>query len=174
MQNLVDSASVSMLAGTLTIVVLLFIFSFLAQWFLARRTLRTMNNSFSKIREEIRFSIQPMADIPHGVEDLAELAGEVWKIQQRLTKVSDQLPEAHRRGLESSVQRFHRYLEKFDIVVQDYTGQKYNEGLNLDVLSVEHDPSLTEPIIKETREPTIICRGRVVKKAKIILATNKI
>jgi len=143
-------------------------------WISRRRLSNNIEKNFAKIREEIRFSVQPMADIPQGVEEIADLAGEVWKIEQRLAKISDDIPETHRRGMENSVQRLRRYLEKFDVETQDYTGQKYNDGLNLDVLQVEHDPTVTLPIIKETKEPTIICRGRVVKKAKVIIATNQL
>ncbi len=62
--------------------------------------------------------------------------------------------------------------EKYDIEIRDYTNQKFNEGLNLDILSVEKDPAIAEPMVKETVEPTILCKGQVVKKAKIILLSN--
>ncbi len=82
------------------------------------------------------------------------------------------LPENQMKGLESSVQKLMRYLEKYEIKIIDYKNQKYNEGLNLDILSVEKDASLLEPTIKETVEPTIMCKGQVVRKAKIILLNN--
>ncbi|KKP92969.1 MAG: hypothetical protein UR98_C0014G0013 [Parcubacteria group bacterium GW2011_GWA1_36_12] len=125
------------------------------------------------LREEIRFSLQPMTDIPMGVEEIVELAIDVWKMEQRLLKVSGEITEVHRKGLENSIQRLKRYLEKFDVEVQDYTVQKYNDGLNFDILAREKDDSLEYPIIKETVEPTITCRGRIVKKAKVILASNQ-
>ncbi len=157
----------------LTSILLLVFCVLLLEWMARRKLSNNIERSFAKIREEIRFSVQPMADIPQGVEEIADLAGEVWKIEQRLAKVSDNIPETHRRGMENSVQRLRRYLEKFDVETQDYTGQKYNDGLNLDVLQVEHDSTAVVPIIKETKEPTIICRGRVVRKAKVIIATNQ-
>lgn len=131
-------------------------------------------NFYLKIRDDIRFSLQPMSDIPLGVEEIVELATEVWKIEQRVLKAGDTIAEAHKRGLESSIVRLKKYLQKFDVEIQDYSGQKYNEGFNFDILSREQDPSLEFPIIKETVEPTIICRGRVVKRAKVILASNQI
>jgi hypothetical protein len=62
-----------------------------------------------------------------------------------------------------------RFLDKNDIDVIDYTNKKYNEGLNLDVLAVEKDSNLKEAIIKETHEPAITLKGKIVKKAKVIL-----
>lgn len=103
---------------------------------------------------------------------LVELAIEIWRIEHRINKISDILPDNQRRGIEISVQKLKRYLEKYDIEIKDYTNQKYNVGLNLDVLLVEKDESLQETIVKETVEPTIFCKGKIVKRAKVILLKN--
>ena len=65
-----------------------------------------------------------------------------------------------------------KYLEKYDVSVISYTNQKYNEGLNLDILSIESDSNIFEPTIKETVEPTVMCKGQIIKKAKVILLKN--
>lgn len=135
--------------------------------------LKALTHLRDSLREEIRFSIQPkVIEMSLSVESLVELAVEVWRIEQRLVKVTSGLTDIQKKGLESSVQKLKRYLEKYDLEIRDYTNQKFNEGLNLDILSVEKDPSITEPIVKETVEPTIMCKGQVVKKAKIILLSN--
>lgn len=133
-----------------------------------------LNSVYLKIKDDIRFSLQPMSDIPVGVEEITDLATEVWKIEQRLAKAGDSITDIHKKGLDNSIQRLKKYLQKFDVEIHDYTGQKYNDGFNFDVLSREQDSLLTYPIVKETVEPTITCRGRVVKKAKVILASNQI
>ena len=74
--------------------------------------------------------------------------------------------------MENSIQKLKRYLEKYDVEILDYKNQKFNEGLNLDVLSVEKDSSIQEPQIKETIEPTIMLKGQVIRKAKVILLTK--
>jgi len=129
---------------------------------------------YRRIKNDIKFTFEPMGEVPVGVEEIIELAAEVWKIEQRILKANDALPEIHQKGLSSSLGRLKNYLNKYDIEIKDYTGQKYNDGLNFDVLSREQDPSLEFPIVKETVEPTIICRGRVVKRAKVILASNQV
>ncbi|OGN20511.1 MAG: hypothetical protein A2910_01940 [Candidatus Yanofskybacteria bacterium RIFCSPLOWO2_01_FULL_39_28] len=100
---------------------------------------------------------------------VVELAVEIWRIQNRLIKASSNLEDVQKRGLESSVQKLRKYLDNFRIEIIDHTDQKYNEGLSVDVLSFENDPSVTEPMIKETVEPTIICQGNVVKKGKVVV-----
>jgi molecular chaperone GrpE (heat shock protein) len=128
---------------------------------------------YKKISEEIKYAVAPKSlNLSSSVSELVDLATEVWRIEQRLSKVADTLPETQRKGLENSVLKFKRYISNYDIEIIDYTNQKFNDGLNLDVLSVEKDPAITTPTVKETVEPTIMVKGRVVKKAKIILLSN--
>lgn len=100
--------------------------------------------------------------------DLEVLALEVWRIERRLEKASE-LSETNARGLRSSVQKLGKVLEKNQVEVRDYTDEKYSEGLNVDVLSVENEESAGESRIKETFEPAILHKGKMVKRAKVIL-----
>lgn len=104
--------------------------------------------------------------------DLIELAVEFWRIKNRLVKASVNLDDIQKRGLESSVQKLIKYLDRFHIEIIDHTDQKYNEGISVDVLSFENDPNISVPTIKETVEPTITCQGNVVKKGKVIVIKN--
>ncbi len=134
-----------------------------------------LDELYFKIRDEIRSSVSPhFVQITPEAENIIELAIETWRMEQRLGKVSSVLPENQKRGMESSLAKFKRFLEKYDIEVIDYTGQKYNEGLNIEILSVEKDPLATERSIKETVEPSIISKGRVIKRAKVVLVSSEI
>lgn len=129
---------------------------------------------FLKVRDEIRTSVTPhFVQLTPDAASIIELAVEIWRIEQRLNKAASVLPENLKRGTDNSILRFKRYLEKYDIEIIDYAGQKYNEGLNLEITAVEKDPTVTERMIKETVEPAITCRGRVIKKAKIVLVSNE-
>jgi len=128
---------------------------------------------YKKIHEDIKYAVAPKSmQLSMGTAELVELAIEVWRIDQRLAKVMDTIPETQRKGLENSIHKLKTYISKYDIEIIDYTGKKFNDGLNLDVLSVEKDQSVTTPTVKETIEPTILVKGQVVKKAKIILISN--
>jgi len=128
---------------------------------------------YRKISEDIKYSVSPkFVELSIGVNDLVDLAVEVWRIEQRVAKSASSLPENQLKRLENSIQKLKRYLEKYDIQIVDYKDTKYNDGLNLDILSVEKDPTLPESRVKETVEPTIMCKGQVVRKAKIILLSN--
>lgn len=161
------------------IVLVLFIAYLVIFYFLIRKRQRPcqmdkIDQLYLKLREEIRYSIAPkFVELSLGVNDLVDLAIEVWRMEQRVAKSASNLPEQQLKGLDNSIQKLKRYISKYDIEIVDYKNQKYNDGLNLDILSVEKDPSLSEPIIKETVEPTVLCKGQVVRKAKIILINNK-
>ena len=159
------------------VIAIFFIFVFL--YLLRRKSGQSTEASdkfdelYKKISEEIKYAVAPKSiNLNVSVTELVELAAEVWRIEQRLVKVADIIPENQRKGLENSVHKFKRYISNYDIEIVDYTNQKFNDGLNLDVLSVEKDQSVTTPTVKETVEPTILVKGQVVKKAKIILLSN--
>lgn len=134
---------------------------------------KKIDDLFHKIKEQIQFAVAPKSiEISLGVNDLVELAVEVWRIEQRIKKSITTISENQAKGLESSIQKLKRYLERYDLEIIDYTNQRFNDGLNLDVLSVEKDPNVRTPSVKETVEPTILCKGQVVKRAKVILLSD--
>ncbi len=161
----------------LVLAIALVVFLTLGILFLRKRrpveNLDKFEELYRKISEEIKYAVAPKSiNLNASVSELIELATEVWRIEQRLAKIAEILPENQRKGLENSVHKFKQYISNYDIEIVDYTNQKFNDGLNLDVLSVEKDPSVTTPTVKETIEPTILVKGQVVKKAKIILLSN--
>ena len=163
----------------IVILAIVFLAVFAFAYIFSRKSIRQSDGPdkfedlYKKISEDIKYAVSPkFVELSLGVSDLVDLAVEVWRMEQRIAKSASGLPENQLKGLENSVQKLRRYLEKYDIEIVDYKNTKYNDGLNLDVLSVEKDPTLTEPRVKEVVEPTIMCKGQVVRKAKIILLTN--
>lgn len=101
-------------------------------------------------------------------KDLIDLGIDIWRMEQRLNKVIQSLPESSQDLLNNSIQKIKRYLDKNDIEIVDHTNQKINEGRNLDILAVEKSSDILESIIKETKEPTILHKSQVVHKGKVI------
>jgi len=135
---------------------------------------KKIDEMYSRIHKDINFAVAPHSiKLSPGTDDFIQFAIEVWRIEQRIVKMQNILPENQKEGIENSTKKLKRYFEKYDIEIIDYTNQKFNDGLNLDVLSVEERPNITESIIKETIEPTIMYRGQVVHKAKIIVFTKE-
>jgi hypothetical protein len=127
-------------------------------------------NQGKSLHKTIRDVVEPkFLDITPSSSNLIELATEVWRVEKRTTKVSESLSDEQNKAFENSVTKLKRFLDKNDITFTDYTDQKYNEGLNLDVLSIEKDESISDSIIKETHEPAIFHKGQLIKKAKVVI-----
>jgi len=123
-----------------------------------------------KIQSDIKTFVAPnFISLAPNTDDFIQFAIEIWRLEQRIAKTSESLPENQQKSLGNPLEKMKRYLEKYDISIVDYTGQKFNDGLNLDVLSGKVD---NNSVILETVEPTIMYRGQVIKKAKIILSSE--
>ena len=125
---------------------------------------------YIKIKELINYSISPrFTELSPQTKDIVDLAVEIWRIEQRFEKLLLKVSDNQKIGFESSLRKLKGYLNKYDIEVVDYTGKTYNDGLNLEILSVEKQPKFQSLLIKETIEPTVLLKGQVIKIAKIIL-----
>ena len=121
----------------------------------------------AKIQNDIKAFVAPnFITLAPNTDDFMQFAVEIWRLEQHVTKTTDSLSENEHSRLTNSVEKMKRYLEKYDIAIVDYTGQKFNDGLNIDVMSGKVENGV---IIKQTVEPTIMYRGQIVRKAKIIL-----
>lgn len=103
------------------------------------------------------------------IKDLIELAVEIWRMEQRLNKVMSSIPENQKELFDNSIQKFKKYLNKNNIEIVDHTNQTFNEGRNVEIISIEKDNTISESIIKQTMEPTIIYKDQVVHKGKVIV-----
>lgn len=154
------TAWLSILIIVLVIVLILFAVS-LAKW---------LQKHFQLVHKQIKDSVQTkFVDISPNTQSIVEVAIEVWRLEKRLTKAKSDLSEDQNKAFENSISKLKRFLDKNDITYTDYTDQKYNEGLNLDVLNIEKDNSVTESIIKETHEPAVFHKGQLIKKAKVVV-----
>ena len=131
---------------------------------------KLLRSYFIQLNRNIKNTVEPkFLDLSPSTNSLIELAVEVWRIEKRLAKAAESLTDDQNKAFENSNAKLRRFLDKNDITFTDYTDQKYNEGLNLDILSIEKDPSITESVIKETHEPAVLHKGQVVKKAKVVV-----
>ena len=132
--------------------------------------LRLSNFFFRVTNKNIRDSVQSkFLELTPSSQSLVELAVEVWRLEKRLQKSSESLSEDQNKAFDNSLAKLQRYLEKNDISLTDYTDKKYNEGMNLDILSIEKDPDIPHSIIKETHEPAVLHKGQLIKKAKVVV-----
>jgi len=131
---------------------------------------KKQSKRFVLMYKHISDSVQSkFIEITPTTQSLVEAAIEVWRLEKRVNKVSGDLSEDQNKAFENSISKLKRFLDKNDITFADYADQKYNEGLSLDVLSIEKDKSVSESIIKETHEPAVFHKGQLIKKAKVVV-----
>jgi hypothetical protein len=110
---------------------------------------------------------QKFIEFAPSVDDISSIAVEIWRINKRVEKLT--LPENSQKPITTSIEKLISYLKNKDIEITDYTGLKYNDGLNVDILSVNDGVQMENALIVETVEPAISYRGKITKKAKVIL-----
>jgi len=122
------------------------------------------------IKDEIKTTFSSKQnEESYNIKDLSEMAIDVWRLEKRLQKIGNNLPENQIKAFENSLQRLKRVLSKLDIETVDYTNQKYNEGMNLDIITIEKDDSIPYTIIREMIEPTVLSKGKIIKKGNVIV-----
>ena len=97
-----------------------------------------------------------------------DLALIVWSLKKYSNKlINENSLEEKSRPLKSNLAKLEQFLNSLNISIIDYTDQKYNEGMNLDVIdTIKTDTEFDK--IKETIEPSIVINGVLVKKARVI------
>lgn len=127
-----------------------------------------------ELRKDIQYSVAPrFLETSIQTDDLIELSIDLWRMEQRLNRITKTLPNDQKEILENSLHKIKRYLDKNDIEIVDHTNQKYNEGQNLEILAVEKDINASEIMIKETKEPTILHKGQVIHIGKVIVVSKE-
>lgn len=148
------------------VIVTLLIITILTILFISQRILM----SFNITNKVIRDSVEPkFIEISANTSYLVELAVEIWRLGNRLEKITSNISDDQNKALQNSYTKLKRFLDKNDIGLIDYKNEKFNDGLNLDILAIEKDSNIKETIIKEIHEPAVTIKGKIVKKAKVIL-----
>lgn len=84
-----------------------------------------------------------------------ELALIAWSLKKYSNKlINENSLEEKSRPLKSNLAKLEQFLNSLNISIIDYTDQKYNEGMNLDVIdTIKTDTEFDK--IKETIEPCV-------------------
>lgn len=134
------------------------------------RLAESLDKAHRSLADEIKNSVQTkFIDISPSTQSLIELGIEAWRLEKKVEKAAEELPADKKTSLQNSLMKLRRYLERNDIEVRDYTDQKYNDGMNLEILSSEKHPNLTQSIVGITDTPAIMHKGQIIKRAKVII-----
>ena len=124
----------------------------------------TYKNSMALINM-YKYNIEPLnLTYSPDVKNLINLSVDIWKISRNINKDNDKLLNL--------IDRLNRNLDKFDIKVVDFTGQRINEDLNIKVLETKNDANLENNYVISTESPAIFYKDKMVQEGLVII--NKI
>lgn len=108
-------------------------------------------------------------------KDLAELAIQTWRLQNRINGLDPEEHKRIRKQLTDSVRRFTKILERFEVEYEDVTGRSYSPGWQeVEVVSWEAPddgeapPVASGPWVQSTVSPIVRKQGRAVKLGQIV------
>jgi hypothetical protein len=103
------------------------------------------------------------------VHQLAGLATACWRMRKRLSKTTDTSDCFRRigRDLEAMFDVFHA----IGIEIKDYTGETFDYGLPLKVITTQPVSGLAKERVIETIKPTLLWRNHLIQMGEVIIET---
>jgi hypothetical protein len=97
------------------------------------------------------------------------LATRLWRVRQNLEKPGSGEPfDEVQRGYRH-LERLFSNLERLGIRVVDKTGEFYDPGMALKIVSSEPMDGIGREVIKETIEPAIYRDNRLIQQAQVVI-----
>lgn len=102
---------------------------------------------------------------------IVSVATNIWRIENEVLDPDSGQIRAGMEGLAARIEAIYQNLGEFGIVVQDHTGEAYNESQSLNVLEVIPTPGLDKTLIRETVLPSIYWNDRLIQNGEVKIAT---
>jgi hypothetical protein len=104
------------------------------------------------------------------ISSMIDLAIEVWRLQERIKKMSLTIGKEDAASV-FAMEKIREVFSQIGIEVRDFTGQPYNEGMSLDVLTSDYPAGENPPhkVVQETINPAVYFDGKLVKMSQVIL-----
>lgn len=106
---------------------------------------------------------------------LIDIVVEMWRLQHRCRQLQKEVGRDD-PSIAFSLDKVQHVLKEIGIEARDYTGQSFNEGMSLDVLTFDY-PVGEKPlnrIIQDTVSPAIYFDGKLLKMAQVIVGIGDI
>ncbi len=100
---------------------------------------------------------------------MADLATRLWRIRAGLVVPGSDAPYKNVSRSFRYLERLIDMLEKQNIRIIDKTGDFYDPGMMMEVITSEPMKGIPRDIIKETLEPMIMKEDRIIQTAKVVV-----
>ncbi len=106
----------------------------------------------------------------HVVKGMADIATNVWKANAKMLDVSgevrDEMKRVHRH-IASVLESLH----EIGLEVKDHTGDAFDYGLPLKVVTTQPTQGITRESVIETIKPTIYWQQQIIQMGEVVIAT---
>ncbi len=133
--------------------------------------LKKLSSLYPKNINNINQDLDSALPIDNSAETLVKIAVASWQLQKKLNngKDKEEIKGISYEKCNYSVERIINLLTQLGITVNSRQGQRYNEGMNIDVMSRVGNAEFKNEFIKETMEPEVSLRDKILKKEKVII-----
>lgn len=122
------------------------------------------NQDFSDFEKNIKQKPNLRSD-----DFLVDLAVTLWRLEKSLLhELNGDLPIDKSRSI-STLKQLVTRLEEKGLEIIDQTGQFYDEGMALRVISSEERPDFIRHLIIETVSPTVLINGNLVHAGEVVI-----
>lgn len=128
-------------------------------------------SSFSALRALLREWKSPSTQTPHASLEklLCDLATRAWRARQRLVDPKDGTPLEETRRVFQHVDGILDRLRNEGFTIQSHNGEKYVEGMALQVVAFQTNKNRPTAIIVETVRPSIYLNNQLLQVGEVIV-----
>lgn len=103
----------------------------------------------------------------------ADAVDELYKAKRAIDLAYGKLSADDLWSIKNQAGKLWKNIHDAGYELADYTGMKYNDGMNVDILEVKGNPNADTLYISEVSKPAILKDGQIVRRAEVTLSSEK-
>ena len=104
------------------------------------------------------------------VKGMADIATNAWKAKGKMLDASGEVREEMKR-VYRHIEGVLESLREMGLEVKDHTGDAFDYGLPLKVVTTQPTPGITREMVVETIKPTIYWERQMIQAGEVVIAT---
>ena len=108
---------------------------------------------------------------PTIIKGLAAIANSYFRAKKKIMDPTTGEPHESMARVYKDIERIYRHLEEMGVKIQDHTGDAYDDGQPMKVITSNPRSNATRKYVLETLTPTIYWNDRIIQHGEIEIAT---
>jgi hypothetical protein len=136
--------------------------------------LATIDKLLTNVRaahDRVQDPVRPVEVVPPNiVKGLAAIATSAWRARTKMVDGTTGEPHEPMTRVYKDVERIYRHLEELGVRVRNHTGDPYDDGQPMKVVTSEPRPEATRKYVLSTLLPTIYWNDHIIQHGEIEIA----